>query len=212
MRGAPTLAECITCAPSGGISHHCCKTPGFAVYENISLIYSQYVNRLWEIIPFGNKNLNIDQFLQFYFTAVIFATTIGEDKVLLKLYFPKIVDYTAITDEATGKIHLFGPRIMPDADMKLFVSFPDDFYDFYSKRNVETSTNQGCVFLQRGEDFHIKDSKGCLLQADNLTERVTTKPIDCISFNCKLKESEKENQLRTITYFGELFMQFGTVL
>jgi hypothetical protein len=114
-----------------------------------------------------------------------------------------------ITDDTTGKMHLFGPRIMPDVDMDLFVSFPDDFYGFYTKRNVERPTSQGCVFLQRGEDFHIKHSKGCLLHADDSAKQITTKPIDCVSFNCKLKQSEKDNQQRTITYFGELFMQFG---
>jgi hypothetical protein len=154
----------------------------------------------------------MDQFVQFYFTQVIFTAMIGEDKVLLKLYFPKIIDLTMITDNTTGKVHRFGPRIMPDADLDLLVSFPDGFYSFYTKRNVERPTNQGCAFLQRGEDFSIKHSKGCLLHADNAAQQITTKPIDCVSFNCKLSETEKDNQQRTITYFGELFMQFGMVL
>ena len=212
MREAPTLEDCMKCEPSGGISHHCCRTPGFALYENIQLIYSEYVNRLWKAVPFGNKHLSIDQFIQFYFTQVIFTSIIAGDKVLLKLFFPKIIDNTIITNDTTGKIHLLGPRIMPDADLDLIVSFPDDFYDFYTKRNYERPTNQGCVFLLRGDDFHIKHSKGCLLQADSLTKQITTKPIDCVSFNCKLKESEKDNQQRIITYFGELLMQFGMVL
>jgi hypothetical protein len=211
IRDAPTLEDCIKCEPSGGISHHCCKTPGFAVYENIQLIYSEYVNHLWEAVPFGNKNLSIDQFLQFYFTQVIFTCIIAEDRVSLKLYFPKIIDHAIITDDTTGKMHVFGPRIMPDADLDLFVSFPDDFYDFYTKRNVERPANQGCVFLRRGENLQIKHSKGCLLHADDSAKQITTKPIDCVSFNCKLKVSEKENQQRTITYFGELLMQFGMV-
>jgi len=212
MKDAPTFEECMQCEPSGGISHHCCKTPGFALYENIELIYSKYIERLWELVPFGNKNLSIDQFMQFYFTQVIFTSMIAEDRVLLKLFFPKIIDYTVMPDETTGKVHLFGPRIMPDADLELIVSFPNEFNNFYEKRNYERPTNQGCIFLKRSEDFHIKHSKGCLLQADHLAEKITTKPIDCVSFNCKLKESEKDNQQRTITYFGELLMQFGTVL
>ncbi|MBL7181074.1 MAG: hypothetical protein ISS65_12850 [Desulfobacterales bacterium] len=212
MLDAPTLEECMQCEPSGGMSHHCCKTPGFAIYENIQLIYSEYISHLWEVVPFGNNNLSMEQFIQFYFTQVIFTSTVAEDRVLLKLYFPKIIDHTLITDDTTGKVHLFGPRIMPDADLDLFVSFPDDFTSFYAKRNYERPTNQGCVFLQRGEDFHIKHSKGCLLQADSLTKQITTKPIDCVSFNCKLRDSEKEKEQKTIIYFGELLMQFGTVL
>ena len=212
IKNAPTLEECITCEPSGGISHHCCRTPGFAIHENIQLIYAKYVNHLWEAVPFGNKNLSIDQFIQFYFTQVIFTSMIAGDKVLLKLFFPKIIDCTIITDDTTGKMHPFGPRIMPDTDLDLFVSFPDDFYDFNAKRNYERPTNQGCVFLLRGEDFNIKHSKGCLLQADNQTKQITTKPIDCISFNCKLRDSEKEKEQKTITYFGELLIHFGTVL
>lgn len=212
MKAAPTLEECIKCEPSGGISHHCCRTPGFAIYENIQLVYSEYINHLWEAVPFGNKNLSIDQFIQFYFTPVIFASILAGKKVLLKLFFPKIIDHKIITDDTTGKMHPFGPRTMPDADMDLLVSFPDDFYDFYAKRNYERPTNQGCVFLRREEDFQIKHSKGCLLQADSSTTRITTKPIDCVSFNCKLRESEKEKGQKTVIYFGELFMQFGTVL
>ena len=212
MSDAPTLEDCMKCEPSGGISHHCCRTPGFALYENIQLIYSEYVNRLWKAVPFGNKHLSIDQFIQFYFTQVIFTSIIAGDKVLLHLFFPKIIDNTIITDDTTGKMHLFGPRIMPDTDMDLFVSFPDDFYDFNTKRNYERPANQGCVFLMRGEDFNIKHSKGCLLQADNQTEQITTKPIDCISFNCKLRDSEKDKEQKTITYFGELLIQFGTIL
>lgn len=212
MQDAPTLEDCIQCKPSGGISHHCCKTPGFAVYENIQLIYSEYVNHLWEVVPFGNKGLSMDQFLQFYFTQVIFTSIIAEERVLLKLYFPKIIDHIYITDDTTGKVHQFGPRIMADADLDLFVTFPNDFHDFYAKRNYERPTNQGCVFLQRGKDLHIEHSKGCLLQADNLTKQITTKPIDCISFNCKMKDSEKDKKEKTIIYFGELLMQFGAFL
>ncbi len=206
------MEDCIECKPSGGISHHCCKTPGFAVYENIHLIYSEYVNRLWQVVPFGNQRLSMEQFIQFYFTQVILTTTIGGDKVLLKLYFPKIIDCSTITDDVTGQMHVFGPRIMPDADLDLLVSFPDDFYDFYKKRNVERPTNQGCIFLQRGDDFHMKNSKGCLLHSDDSAKQITTKPIDCVSLNCKLKESETEKQQRTITYFGELLMAFGIFL
>lgn len=211
-KNAPTLEECMKCEPSGGISHHCCRTPGFAMHENVQLIYSEYVNHLWEAVPFGNKNLSFDQFMQFYFTQVIFTSIIGRDKVLLKLYFPKIIDYTVIPDDTTDKMHIFGPRIMPDADLDLLVSFPDDFHNFYTKRNYERPTNQGCVFLQRGEDFQIKHSKGCLLHAEGSTERITTKPIDCVSFNCKLKDSEKEKEQKTAIYFGELLLQFGTFL
>ncbi|MGD9082981.1 MAG: hypothetical protein PVJ50_05430 [Desulfobacterales bacterium] len=211
-KDAPTLEECMTCKPSGGVSHHCCKTPGFAIYENIQLIYSEYVNQLWEAVPFGNKNLSFDQFVQFYFTQVIFTSIIGREKVLLKLYFPKIIDYTIIPDDTADKMHIFGPRIMPDADLDLIVSFPDDFHNFYTKRNIERLTNQGCVFLHRGEDFQIKYSKGCLLHAEGSTERITTKPIDCVSFNCTLKDSEKEKEEKTAIYFGELILQFGIFL
>ena len=212
IRDAPTLEDCIKCEPSGGISHHCCKTPGFAVYENIQLIYSEYVNHLWEAIPFGNENLSIDQFLQFYFTQVIFTSIVAEDIVLLKLYFPKIIDYTMVKDDTTGKMHQFGPRIMPDADLDLIVSFPDEFHSFYSKRNYDRPTNQGCIFLRREKEFQIEHSKGCLLHADGPAKWITTKPIDCVSFNCKLNDSEKEQEQKTIIYFGELLMQFGMVL
>jgi len=41
---------------------------------------------------------------------------------------------------------------------------------------------------------------------------MTTKPIDCVSFNCKLKDSEKEKEQKTAIYFGELLLQFGTFL
>jgi hypothetical protein len=211
-KNAPTLEECMKCEPSGGISHHCCRTPGFALYENVQLIYSEYVNHLWESVPFGNKNLSLDQFMQFYFTQVIFTSIMGNDKVLLKLYFPKIIDYTVIPNDIADKMHVFGPRIMPDADLDLLVSFPDDFHDFYLKRNIERPTNQGCVFLHRGEDFQIKHSKGCLLHAEGSTERITTKPIDCVSFNCKLKDSDEEKEQKTAIYFGELILQFGTFL
>jgi hypothetical protein len=137
---------------------------------------------------------------------------IGREKVLLKLYFPKIIDYTVIPDDTTDKVHVFGPRIMPDADLDLMVSFPDDFHSFYTKRNYNRPTNQGCVFLHREENFLIKHSKGCLLHAEGSTERITTKPIDCVSFNCKLKDSEREKQEKTAIYFGELISQFGIFL
>jgi len=209
---APTLEECIKCEPSGGISHHCCRTPGFAVYENIRLIYSEYTSHLWEAVPFGNKHLSFDQFMQFYFTPVIFTSIMGNDKVLLKLYFPKIIDYTVISNDTTDQTHIFGPRIMPDADLDLLVSFPDDFHKFYTKRNIERPANQGCVFLHRGKDFQIKHSKGCLLHAEGFTERITTKPIDCVSFNCKLDNSNREKEQKTAIYFEELILQFGTFL
>ena len=211
-KNAPTLEECIKCEPSGGISHHCCRTPGFAVYENVRLIYLEYVNHLWEAPPFGNKHLSFDQFMQFYFTPVIVTSIMGNEKVLLKLYFPKIIDYMVVPDDSTDKMHIFGPRIMPDADLDLLVSFPDDFHNFYTKRNIERPANQGCVFLHRGKDFQIKHSKGCLLHAEGSTERITTKPIDCVSFNCKLEDSDREKEEKTAIYFGELILQFGTFL
>ena len=211
-KDSPTLEECIKCEPSGGIPHHCCKTPGFAVYDNIRLIYSEYVNHLWEALPFGNQNLSMDQFIQFYFTPVVFTSLLDEKKVMLKLFFPKIIDYTSITDDTAGQTHRFGPRIVSDADLDLFVSFPDDFNTFFAKRNYERPTNQGCVFLKRGEDFQITKSKGCLLHSDDSTKRITTKPIDCVSYNCRLKDSEKEKEKKIIIYFGELLLQFGTIV
>jgi hypothetical protein len=211
-KNTPTLEECMRCEPSGGIPHHCCKTPGFAVHENIELIYLKYTSDLWQTVPFGNKELSLEQFEQFYFTQVIFASNIAGDKVLLKLFFPKIVDHTMITDHRTGKVTLFGPRIMPDADLDLIVSFPDDFHSFYTKRNCDRPTNQGCIFLKREQEYQIEHSKGCLLHADDSATRITTKPIDCVSFNCKLNDSKKEQEQKTIAYFGELFLQFGTVL
>ena len=60
--------------------------------------------------------------------------------------------------------------------------------------------------ILRSEDFNIKYSKGCLLQADNPTKQITTKPIDCVSFNCKLRDSEKEKEQKTMTCFGELLI------
>ena len=211
-KDSPTLEECLKCEPSGGIPHHCCKTPGFAVYENIRLIYSEYVNHLWEAVPFGNQNLNMDQFIQFYFTPVVFTSLFDENKVMLKLFFPKIIDYTIIADDKTGKAHRFGPRIVSDADLDLLVSFPDDFNTFFAKRNYERPTNQGCVFLKRGEDFQITNSMGCLLHTGDSTKQLTTKPIDCVSYNCRLRDSDKEKEKKVIIYFGELLLQFGTVV
>jgi hypothetical protein len=211
-RNAPTLEECVKCEPSGGIPHHCCRTPGFAVYENIELIYSKYVDHLWEDVPFGNKNFSIEQFIQFYFTQVIFTSIIAGDKILLKLFFPKIIDQLMIENNTTGSIILFGPRIMPDADLDLIVSFPEDFHRFYTKRNYDRPTNQGCIFLKREKNFQIEHSKGCLLHVDGSAKRITTKPIDCVSFNCKLNDSDKEKGEKIILYFGELLLEFGTIL
>lgn len=154
--GAPTLEECMRCEPSGGVPHHCCKTPGFAVFENVELIYEKYIDRLWELVPFGNKDLTIEQFIQLYFSLVNMISSIDGKNVMLKLYFPKIIDYTALTNELTGKTHEAGPRIMPDADLDLILRLPEDFADFYSKRNTDRPGNQGCVFLRRGGEPLIK--------------------------------------------------------
>lgn len=210
MAEAPTLEECRRCEPSGGISYHCCRTPGFALYENIELIYSEFVSRLWEVIPFGNKNLDINQFIQFYFTEVLFLSTVGEKNLSLTVYFPKILDYALLRDVNSSRTIQAGPRIVPDADLDLLVRFPDDLETFYTKRNYNRPTNQGCVFLERGEEPLIQNCKGCLLHTEALSTQLTRKPIDCLSFTCKLRESEEEKQRRIAAYFGELFLQFGT--
>jgi hypothetical protein len=210
MEGAPSQEECMRCEASGGIPHHCCKTPGFAVYENIRLIHKEYIRDLWKAIPFAIKNIDIEQFIQLYFTEVVLISAIQKKNVLLKLYFPKIIDYRTLTNGMTGKVHSAGPRIMPDADLDLIVRLPEDFDRFNAKRNHENPTNQGCVFLQRGRDFSIQNCRGCLLHSDNLASHVTTKPIDCISFNCKQKDNAEEKEKRLALYFSELLLQFGT--
>lgn len=207
---APTLEECMRCEPSGGIPHHCCRTPGFAVFENIELIYEKYVNQLWESVPFGNKNLDIEQFIQLYFTLVTMISSIDGKNVMLKLFFPKIIDYTTLTNELTGKIHKAGPRIMADADLDLVLRLPEDFMDFYSKRNYDRPGNQGCVFLKRGEEPLIQNCMGCLLHTKGPISEISPKPIDCISFNCKLALGKEEREEMVAMYFYELLKQFGT--
>ncbi len=209
MSQAPSLEECKRCAISGGIPHDCCRTPGFAIYENVQLIYEEYVKHLYKSLPFGNEHWNINEFIQFYFSEVTFLYSLDGRNVLLRVYYPKVVDCESLTNDQTQKPHQIGPRIMPDTDLNLIVLIPYDFNNFFAKRDSKRATNQGCVFLERRSDFLINNANGCLLHSENLTTHITSKPINCIYFNCKLKEDESTKQEKTVNLFKELFRHFG---
>jgi hypothetical protein len=166
--------NCIKC------SSGCCSRGGFAILENVLLIYDLYKNNMLKRKSFKfEKGLNIKDFIYNYFD--VFSRNVGteENKLILMFFHMKSID----------------EKGRP-------ISIPGD--DYWRNRsdlfNYNPWLNHGCVFLSHSvpdwpnDDEYSK--RYCILHRPDSGTHLGPKPIDCVFHICTekydLKEPKKE--------------------
>ncbi len=156
-------ADCAVCSSA------CCSHSGFAILENVELIYEKYKEgRLVRADYEFPNNLTFSDFVLKYFdidgysfgtwmfkkSALIFhMRSLSENNEIISI--PRLGNYWAIRT---------------------------------SMFNQNPWLNQGCIFLNKKAPNWPEDDKDssrkCILHTPDCNEMVTEKPIDCVFFTC----------------------------
>jgi hypothetical protein len=151
-------------------SSWCCNFSGFAILDNVKLIYEAYREGRINGEDFAfTQGLSFDKFVSEYFDVVIDeASVFGEPKELV-LYFPRCVD----------------------ADGKLIRVQSNDSSYLETRRDLflaNPGMSRGCVFLKvRTPSWPDDDrnlSRKCMLHSKESGSHVTMKPIHCVFHTC----------------------------
>jgi len=170
-------ADCVSC------SSVCCSRGGFALLENIVLIYERYKKRLIKREDFNfEAGLSFKRFVVKYFDIYSFQTgRIFRRKSLL----------------------LFHTRVLTED--KRLISIPA-VVGKYSGSRMEEETRpekeaRGCIFLSKKSPNWPEDdgdiSRKCLLHSEHFATHITEKPLDCVFFTCTspLQPKATENRV-----------------
>jgi Fe-S-cluster containining protein len=142
----------------------CCYGPGFAILENVELIYQAYVaDKLIRDDHVFEPGLTLSQFIYKYFDRVVFK---GDFLV----FFPKFFS-------ANGELLSIPPWNYYDAR------------EYVRKRHG----SNGCVFLRKKQDENDPSANSCILHDDNFDKEITKKPIDCLFLHCSASGSIAES-------------------
>ena len=151
-------ADCRAC------SAPCCAQGGFAILENLPLIYERYRRGLRRRDYSFAAGLTLREFLLTYFDITERATgRRGQAEIVLLHMKSLSADGELITVPAVGEYY--------EVRGQLFADNP--------------WLNRGCVFLSAktvSEDDELKRS--CLLHDPKSRTQLTAKPIDCVYFTC----------------------------
>lgn len=141
-------SPCLACNSS------CCNGPGFAILENVTMIYELYMNdKLTRSDYIFEKGLSFCCFVFKYF------------------------DITVIND----KLLVFFPKMISDKDRLITVP-PWNFWqsrDYIIKREK----SYGCIFLKKKQLENDTSPNYCLLH-NGSTNELSEKPIDCLFLQC----------------------------
>lgn len=178
--GGVVEADCRAC------SAPCCSQGGFAILENLPLIYERYRRGLRRRDHTFAGGLTLREFLLTYFDITQRATRLGRRQAEIVLLHMKSLsgDGQLITIPAVGEYY--------EVRSQLFADNP--------------WLNRGCVFLSArtgSEDDALERS--CLLHDPQSSTQLTTKPIDCVFFTCSTpregrlpSEQESERWFRAL--------------
>ncbi len=165
-------------SPCNQCNSNCCKGPGFAIFDNVKLIYEKYQKSLLLRSDFEfEKGLSLSQFIFKYF-----------DRAVLN-----------------GKLLVFFPKVLSEND-ELVAIPPWNYWqarDYIFKRKKTF----GCIFLNKKKIEGDFSTNYCILHNDSVMTEVTEKPIDCLFLYCKgirkiVNPSQSESNLwfSTIDY------------
>lgn len=135
---------------------NCCSGPGFAIYENVLLIYEKYLDGALKRIDFEFKHgLSFEEFIYEYFDRISFQN---------------------------GSLIVFFPKTLTDSGELL--SVPP--WNYYNSRDYLQNRygKRGCIFLRKNIKVNENDN-GCLLHREDKNEELYAKPIDCQFLQCQ---------------------------
>ncbi|MBI9056039.1 MAG: hypothetical protein JEY96_19615 [Bacteroidales bacterium] len=159
---------------------HCCTGPGFAIYENIKIIYDKYQTGVLirESLVF-KRGLTFEQFIYEYFDRVAFQN---------------------------GSFIAFFPKTISDRGE--LISVPP--WNYYESRKYLQSRDgrHGCIFLKKNFSVNQNDN-GCLLHHNQNTDEISAKPIDCLFLQCSPnKQQIKPTSAESSLWFSLLDFHF----
>jgi hypothetical protein len=157
----------------------CCSGPGFAILENVLLIYNKYISGLIVREDYKlEQKLDFKNFILKYFDRVLLHNR-------LLVFFPKILNNNELI--AIPPWNYFGAR------------------EYITKR----VKSNGCIFLNKKLHKGSNTGHYCILHDDNLNNIVSTKPIDCTFLICsKDKKVINPSEDETLLWFSMLNYYF----
>lgn len=161
--GGASKDDCISCSSS------CCSQGGFAILENVVLIYELYTHGGLKRTDFEyESNLSFEAFVKKYFDIwEVKVKGFGKRKTLTTFHMKSI-------SSDGNLISIPGARNYYQTRAELFHANP--------------WLNKGCVFLSKRIDNWPRDDKVqdrlCLLHDPESLEYVSAKPVDCIFYTC----------------------------
>lgn len=189
--GGIEASDCVTCSSS------CCAHPGFAILENVEVIYELYregelVRTDYEFPP----GMSFREFVMEYFD-VYRHDVAGTDPV------ESIVFFHMRSLSADG--HTIS--IPPMATIA----------DYHRAREAifraNPWMNTGCIFLSHQlkgwPDEDGVAERHCTLHSAEAGTQLTAKPIDCVFHTCNTpRDARKPNQEQSEAWFAELAQQW----
>ncbi len=158
--GGASKDDCIACASS------CCSQGGFAILENVVLIYGLYKHGGLKRADYEyESDLNFEGFVKKYFD--VWFVKVGRRKILTTFHMKSI--------SSDGNL----------------ISIPgaSDYYKMRAELfHANPWLNKGCVFLNKRIDDWPRDDKVkdrlCILHDPEYMKYVTAKPVHCIFYIC----------------------------
>ncbi len=156
-------ADCLAC------SSPCCSHSGFAILENVILIYEKYQNgeltRTDYEFPPGRT---FTDFVSMNFDVTCYIT---------ERWFSK------------KTIYLFHMRSLSENNETIRIPSGGSYWEIRASLFQSNPwLNKGCIFLSKKvPNWPVDDkdaSRVCILHAPDSNEIVTEKPIDCVFFTC----------------------------
>ena len=153
--------HCVACSSA------CCSQGGFALLENVILIYDRYsAGRLKRSDYAFKPALSFADFVFTYFDIRSFM--VGKETMLM--------------------FHM--RNLTPDGRI---IGIPEEEGSYWETRqrlfNENPGLNSGCVFLSQklpaGQAGDSNTLRQCILHREHALDSVTQKPLDCVFFTCQ---------------------------
>jgi hypothetical protein len=164
-RGGVTPAHCRTCSST------CCDRSGFAILENVRLIYALYQKgKLRRKDYVFHPGRSFSNFVNTYFD--VWTRNVGARSRPREILF-------------------FHPKSLSGENQLVAIPGGGDFYEIRAQLFEENPwLNQGCVFLSEKTPAWPHDDgvrgRFCILHEARSRTHLSAKPIDCVFHTCEL--------------------------
>lgn len=191
--GGVTEDDCRAC------SSPCCSLGGFAILENVVLIYELYQRGGLRRTDFDYEaGLAFDEFVFRHFEVYKKTVPVEGRDVALMLFHMR--------------------SLSPDGHLITMPAIGDYWETRVELFRANPWLNRGCVFLSRqvAETWPHDDREAgrhCILHTPLSATHVTTKPIDCVFYTCNRPvEARMPSQEQSATWFRLLADSFPNSL